>query len=148
MHREFRWGEQFAWHSPEIDDDADIEAFVVVEYGIRQPTWVGRSWLMPFVHVGHDAIVGNGCELASRAVVAAHCVVGDGARLGIGTVMRPGVKIGEGARTGCGAVVIKDIPAGQVWAGNPARPLRACTPAVMSIQRSELSSEQPNNQPE
>lgn len=37
----------------------------------------------------------------------------------------PGVTIGEGAVVGARAVAMRDVPAWQVWAGNPARHIRA-----------------------
>lgn len=39
-------------------------------------------------------------------------------------VILPGVTIGDGAVIGAGSVVTKDVPPGEVWAGNPARKLR------------------------
>ena len=33
----------------------------------------------------------------------------------------PGLTIGEGAMIGAGSVVTKDVPAGELWIGNPAR---------------------------
>lgn len=47
-----------------------------------------------------------------------------GATIGAGSTILPGLTIGEGAMIGAGSVVTKDIPAGEVWAGNPARFLR------------------------
>jgi acetyltransferase-like isoleucine patch superfamily enzyme len=47
--------------------------------------------------------------------------------MGVGVLVRPYITIGDGARLGAGAVVITDVPAGEVWAGNPARPLRPST---------------------
>lgn len=46
-----------------------------------------------------------------------------GASIGAGAVILPGLAIGEGAMVGAGAVVTKDVPAGETWAGNPARKL-------------------------
>jgi acetyltransferase-like isoleucine patch superfamily enzyme len=50
--------------------------------------------------------------------------IGDGAWIGAGAIILPGVVIGPGAVIGAGSVVTKSVPAGEVWAGNPARPIR------------------------
>lgn len=50
-------------------------------------------------------------------------VVEDGAWLGVGVTVLDGVRIGKGAVVGAGAVVTKNIPAGAIAAGNPARVL-------------------------
>jgi serine acetyltransferase len=57
-------------------------------------------------------------------------VVGDDVELGIGVIVIGGVTIGDGARVGAGAVVIRDVPAGAVAVGNPARVLPAAPRAV------------------
>ena len=46
------------------------------------------------------------------------------AYLGCNTVICKPVTIGEDAIVGAGSIVTKDIPAGEVWAGNPARFIR------------------------
>ncbi len=122
-HRDHRHDEHHLY--PEIAASALVEAFVTVDAGIKQPTRIGaHSWLMKHVHVGHDAQVGAHCELAPGTVIAGHAVLEDSVRCGIGVLVRPFIRVGAGARLGAGAVVVKDVPAGQVWAGNPARELR------------------------
>jgi acetyltransferase-like isoleucine patch superfamily enzyme len=49
--------------------------------------------------------------------------VGKGASIGTGATILGGITIGERAVVGAGSVVTKDVPAGAVVAGNPARPL-------------------------
>jgi maltose O-acetyltransferase len=50
--------------------------------------------------------------------------IGDNVWLGGGAIVLPGVTIGENSVIGAGAVVTKDVPAGVVAVGNPARPVR------------------------
>lgn len=48
-------------------------------------------------------------------------VIKRGASIGAGSTILPGLTIGENAFIGAGSVVTKDVPAGEVWFGNPAR---------------------------
>ena len=54
--------------------------------------------------------------------------LGNNVWLGTHVVILPGVQIGDGAVIGAGAVVTRDIPAGQTWAGVPARPINTSQP--------------------
>ena len=123
-HRDWRPGDPAI--APDIHPTARIEAFVTVDAGMKIPTRIGaHSWLMKHSHVGHDAWIGDYCELAPGTVIGGHVKIGHRVRIGVNVSVRPGVTIGEGARIGAGAVVVKDIPAGEIWIGNPARPLNA-----------------------
>lgn len=51
-------------------------------------------------------------------------IVRKGATIGAGSTILPGLEIGENAMVGAGSVVTKNIPSGEVWAGNPAIFLR------------------------
>lgn len=118
--RDWTPGEPFFW--PNIAATARIEAFVTVDAGMDAPTHIGTgTWLMKHVHVGHDAIIGNGCELAPGVVIGGYCVIGHNVKIGVNACLRPNVVVGDGARIGAGAVVVSDIPAGELWYGNPAR---------------------------
>lgn len=44
-----------------------------------------------------------------------------GATIGANATILPGITIGENAMIGAGSVVTKDIPANELWVGNPAK---------------------------
>lgn len=105
---------------PDVHPDARIEAFATIDAGTERPTRFGKSWAFKHSHVGHDAIIGDGCELATGAVIGGFAEIGDNVRVGLNATVRPRVKVGDNARVGMGAVVTKDVPAGETWVGNPA----------------------------
>ncbi|MDD5173634.1 MAG: acyltransferase [Candidatus Omnitrophica bacterium] len=51
-------------------------------------------------------------------------LVKKGASVGSGSVIMCGVTIGRGAMIGAGSLVVKDVPAGQIWIGSPAKFLK------------------------
>lgn len=50
--------------------------------------------------------------------------IGDGSWIGANCVIRQGVHIGKGAVIGAGSVVLKNVPDGEIWAGNPAKMIK------------------------
>jgi acetyltransferase-like isoleucine patch superfamily enzyme len=51
-------------------------------------------------------------------------VIEDGASIGAGSVILCGITIGRNSMIGAGSVVTKNVPASQLWVGNPARFIR------------------------
>jgi acetyltransferase-like isoleucine patch superfamily enzyme len=66
-------------------------------------------------------VIGDDCEICAGVVVCGEVTIGDGVRVGGNSWIKPLVTIGAGAILGGGSVVTKDVPAHEVWAGNPAR---------------------------
>jgi len=62
-----------------------------------------------------DDIILNQKSVLKEVVIGRDCL------LCAGTIILGGVSIGDGVIVGAGSVVTKDIPAYQIWAGNPAR---------------------------
>lgn len=48
-------------------------------------------------------------------------IIKKGASIGANATILPGITIGENAMVGAGSVVTKNIPAGELWIGNPAK---------------------------
>lgn len=61
--------------------------------------------------------------------------IGDNVWLGGGVIVCPGVTIGRDTVVGAGSVVTRDLPAGVVAVGNPARVLRSATPSTAPEHR-------------
>ncbi len=87
--------------------------------------------------VSDDALIAAGCRLIdcdhgtkpdalirTQEISSAGIVVGKGAWLGAAVIVLKGVTIGDGAVIGAGSVVTKSVPAGEIWAGIPAKFLR------------------------
>jgi acetyltransferase-like isoleucine patch superfamily enzyme len=70
------------------------------------------------------AVSGSGALKGAADWVCVPTLVKRGASIGSNATILCGVTIGERALIGAGAVVTKDVPAGAVVAGNPARFLR------------------------
>lgn len=75
--------------------------------------------------VSHDAVVGAFVTISPGARVAGRSRLGDGVFLGIGAVVSNDVSVAAGTVIGAGAVVVSDITEPGVYAGVPARRLRA-----------------------
>lgn len=86
-------------------------------------TQIGNdNFLMAYVHIAHDCILGNKIIFANGSSLAGHVTIGDYVILGGFTLIHQFCKIGPHVMTGIGAVSFKDIPPYLKVSGNTARP--------------------------
>lgn len=86
----------------------------------RGVTTIGDdNWLMAYVHVAHDCVVGNKTTIANCTQLAGHVQVGDWATLGGFTGVHQFVKIGAHVMCGVSSVVLMDLPPYITAGGNP-----------------------------
>ncbi|MEU2711510.1 acetyltransferase [Streptomyces sp. NPDC007205] len=87
--------------------------------------------VMPQAVLTHDDVVEDYVTLASGVRLGGGVRLARGAYLGSGALVREGTEVGAWSLVGMGSSVLGDVPPGEVWAGNPARRLRAAdTPAL------------------
>ncbi|MEU5784498.1 NeuD/PglB/VioB family sugar acetyltransferase [Micromonospora lupini] len=71
--------------------------------------------------VAHDCEVGDHVSVNPLGAVSGDCRLGDGVLVGAGAVVLQGLRVGADATVGAGACVVRDVPAGVVVKGVPAR---------------------------
>lgn len=129
-----------------IGDDVSIGTNAVLEAGNRigSRVRIHTGCFLELVTVEDDVFIAPNvvfaddphppCPRYEECVGGA--VVKQGAHIGSNSTILPGVVIGKGALVGAGSVVTRDVPAGMVVVGNPARVTRAvadltCPPGLM-----------------
>lgn len=107
-----------------IGDHVKIHNGVNIDRGVINPTVIGEGTVIDsLVHVAHNAQIGRHCALVSGCVIGGSVVIGDHTFIGMNASIKNGIKIGANVTIGAGAVVLKDVPDGETWVGNPARKL-------------------------
>ncbi|HEY7357457.1 MAG TPA: DapH/DapD/GlmU-related protein [Ktedonobacterales bacterium] len=118
-----------------IGDDVFINSHSVVDYGVTIGNHVRIHtgvYIAQYSTIEDEVFLAPGVKFANDPhPLCTKCMQGPvikrRARLGVGVVVGAGVVIGEGALVGAGSVVTRDVPAGMVAAGNPARVLHPVT---------------------
>lgn len=119
-------------HGVVIEANVHIGANTCIDRGSHRDTVIGEGTRIDnLVHIAHNVQVGKHCLIIAGAELSGSVELGDWAWVGPNACVREHLTIGDEALIGIGAVVVKDIPAGETWCGNPARPLlRPSDPAV------------------
>ncbi len=110
----------------EIGDRNTIREFCTFNLGTVQDTGVTKigddNWIMAYVHIAHDCIVGNKTIFANGASLAGHVVVEDWVIFGGFTGIHQFCHIGAHVMTAASTLVLQDVPPYVMAAGNTAQP--------------------------
>jgi acetyltransferase-like isoleucine patch superfamily enzyme len=128
-----------------IGDHTRVGTFVEIQKGAtvgRRCKISSHTFICEGVTIGDGCFIGHGVMFINdkdpRAVNAAgepeseddwadrfvETKIGDRVSIGSGAVILGGIQVGDGALIGAGAVVTRDVKAGEVVAGVPARVMR------------------------
>ena len=108
-----------------IGDRNTIREFCTFNIGSPGGTGVTRvgddNWLMAYVHLAHDCVVGSNTIFANNSQLAGHVEVGDWVILGGFTVVHQFVKIGAHSMTAMCTLLFADLPPYVMCQGQPAQ---------------------------
>jgi UDP-N-acetylglucosamine acyltransferase len=125
-----------------IGDRNTIREFTTLQVGTVQDkarTTIGNdNWLMAYVHVAHDCIVGNNVTMSNNATLGGHVEVGDWVTVGGLTGIHQFVKVGAHAMLGFASAVSQDVPPFMLVDGNP---LAVRGINVIGLRRRDFSNE-------
>jgi UDP-N-acetylglucosamine acyltransferase len=107
-----------------IGDRNTIREYCTINRGTAQDlgeTRVGDdNWIMAYVHIAHDCIVGNHTIFANAATLAGHVTIDDYAILGGFVGVHQFCRVGTNAFCSLYSYLTKDVPAYVTVAGRPA----------------------------
>jgi UDP-N-acetylglucosamine acyltransferase len=127
----------------EIGDHNTIREFCTLNIGSPGDVGITRvgdhNWIMAYVHIAHDCVVGDQTVLANNATLAGHVHVGDYVTLGGLSGVHQFVKIGAHAMVGFASAITQDVPPFMLVDGNP---LAVRGINVVGLKRRGFSAEQ------
>ena len=109
-----------------IGDRNTIREFCTISRGTSQDkgeTRIGDdNWIMAYVHIAHDCVVGNRTIMANNTTLAGHVHIGDWVICGGFSGVHQFCRIGAHAFLGMYAGINADVPAYTLVSGQPAKP--------------------------
>ena len=111
----------------EIGDNNVIRESVTINRGTEQGggiTKVGNdNWIMAYVHIAHDCIIGNNNTFANNATLAGHVIIDDHVILGGFTLVSQFNAMASYSFSAMGSVISRNVPPYVLVSGHMAKPI-------------------------
>ncbi|MFP4518227.1 MAG: UDP-3-O-(3-hydroxymyristoyl)glucosamine N-acyltransferase [Oceanicaulis sp.] len=108
-----------------VEDSVTIGANSTVDRGMIRDTVLRKACKIDnLCHIAHNCDVGEGAVMAAYTGISGSVSIGAGAQFGGRVGVADHLTIGAGARLAADAAVMRDVPAGETWAGSPAQPIK------------------------
>ena len=130
----------------EIGDNNLIRESVTINRGTVQGGGITRvgnnNWIMAYVHIAHDCLVGNDNIFANNASLAGHVLIDDYVILGGFTLVSQFNYLGSYSFSAMGSVISRHIPPYVLVSGHMAKPVGV---NVEGLRRHQFSDKQIRN---
>lgn len=106
-----------------IGNDVTIGACSTIDRATFEVTRIGdRCKIDNHVHIAHNVIMDTDCVMAAQVGISGSCMIGKNVIMGGKVGLTEHSVIGDGATILANSAVVNDVPAGEAWAGIPAKP--------------------------
>lgn len=108
-----------------MGDRVSVGSQTSIDRGFLGDTVIGNDVKIDnLVQVAHNVTLGDGCMLAGHVGISGSCHVGKNVLMGGSVGLADHLTVGDGAKLAARAGVMHDVPAGEMWSGIPAMPVR------------------------
>jgi UDP-3-O-[3-hydroxymyristoyl] glucosamine N-acyltransferase len=122
----------------QIDDDVEIGACVTLDRARFGRTWIQEGTKIDnLVQIAHNVVIGRHSIIVSQTGISGSSKLGQYVTLAGQVGLVGHIEIGDRAIVGAKSGVSKNIPAGEVWFGYPASPMKESKERLAYINRLE-----------
>jgi len=119
-----------------IHDDVYIGSNTCVDRGQLGDTVISKDVKIDnLVQIGHNVFVGEGTIIAGHAGISGSCVIGKKCIFAGKASLADHINVGDGAILAAFAGVMSDVPAGEMYSGIPAMPVREHMRNVATLKK-------------
>lgn len=119
-----------------VSDDVEIGANTTIDRGALKDTRIGQGTKIDnLVQIGHNVVIGRHCILVGQCGIAGSTVLEDFAVLGGQAGVAGHLTVGKGAQLAGNSASMHSIPAGERWAGSPAKKMESFARELAAVKR-------------
>ena len=119
-----------------IGRNVEIGAGTCIDRGKFSATTIGAGTKIDnLCQIGHNCRIGRSCVIAGMTAVGGSVRIGDGVQIGGRSAIKDHVTIHDGASLAGNSSLMRDLPAGEMWAGYPAAPLANTLRQFAAVRR-------------
>lgn len=108
-----------------MGDEVEVGGNTCIDRGALSDTVIGsHTKINNLCHIAHNNVIGENVEITGCVNVSGGNIIEDNVWLAPNSSLVGYIHIGKNAMLGMGAVAVKDVPANEIWVGNPAKFLK------------------------
>ncbi len=119
-----------------IENDVEVGANSCIDRGAAGDTVVGAGTKIDnLVQIAHNVRIGPNCVIVAQVGIAGSCTIGAGVLIGGQTAVSDHLTVGDGAQIAGKSGLMRDVAAGEVVMGYPAKPIRQFWREIAGLSR-------------